>query len=65
MSITTTIVLEHTTPTNLKVVADILDERLMRLERALEEKGESPTNNAEWAALFNMLCDLEQSGYEL
>jgi len=65
MSVTTTIVLEHTTPTNLRVVADILDEKLMELERDLEDEGLDPPDNAKWAAMFNILCDLEQPGYEI
>ena len=53
---TIVIVLEHTPPSQLKFIADLVECRLD--ERSDEEY------DAEDAALFNFLCDLEVKGYE-
>lgn len=61
MSIKVTIELDHTSESQLKIIQGVIKSRMEQIETIDTD----PTANGQWAACFNMLCDLDTDGFEL
>ena len=65
MAIKTRIELEHTSEEQLKRIRKYVVQALDDRHDDLHDVDADPASDADWAALFNFLCDLDTPGYEL